>query len=246
MSYGVFAEFYDRLTANVNYPGYARRVDFLIRRFLPSAKSVAELACGTANLGFELERLGYGVIGVDISKPMLDQAEKKISERGSNISLFQQDIRALRLENQVDAAVCSLDALNHLGGLGDIKKAFLSVRNSLNNGGLFIFDMNTPYKHEKILGDNTFVYELPEVYTVWKNEYRPEDISVGITLDFFVKTENGFDRHTESFCERAYKKEIITSALSSCGFETLGTYDELKSCSPSPRTERILYIARRV
>lgn len=248
MSYGAFAEYYDLLTSNVNYPGYARRINSLIKQYRPGADSIIELACGTASLGIELSKLGYSVYGVDISPDMIFLAEKRRTDLGLEncLNLWIQDMRDMSLSVRADVVVCSLDALNHLDCLSDIAKTFCSVRRHLKKDGLFIFDMNTPYKHKNILGCNTFVYDLPQVYAVWQNEYRESDCSVGITLVFFAKHGDVYKRDSESFRERAYSQKTIIKALRSCGFELTGLFDELKKSAPTSRTERILYISRRI
>ena len=246
MSYGAFAEFYDRLTGNVNYAAYARRIDSLIKRYRPESKSIVELACGTMSLGLELAARSFDVLGLDISDDMLKCAEEKMLRCEYSAKVARQDMREIVLPHPADVFVCSLDGLNHLGGMDDVKKTFRAVGGNIKPGGLFIFDMNTPYKHREVLGFNTFVYELPKLYCVWQNEYRERDCSVGITLDIFADSGNGYSRHTEKFRETAYPKESVIRALRECGFAVLGTFDELKSSAPTPRTERILYLARRV
>lgn len=246
MSYGAFAEFYDRLTGNVNYAAYARRVETLIRRYRPESKSIVELACGTMSLGLELAARSFDVLGLDISDDMLKIAEGKISQCEYSAKVARQDMREFELPHPADVFVCSLDGLNHLGGMDDIRKTFRAVRENIKPDGLLIFDMNTPYKHREVLSYNTFVYELPGLYCVWQNEYRERDCSVGITLDIFADSGNGYARHTEKFLETAYPKESVVRALRACGFAVIGMFDELKSSKPTPRTERILYVARRV
>lgn len=246
MSYGVFASYYDALTKNVNYAGYARRVDKLLRQYGITGGTVLDVACGTASLSIELFMLGYSVAGVDISEDMINAAldKKEIHDNiNSGIQLFSQDMRYFSLPLCADAAVCSLDALNHLDSIEDIKKCFLSVRKHLCDGGIFIFDMNTPYKHEHILGDNTFVYDVPEVYAVWQNSFSPEDYTVDMTLDLFANKNGVYERHNENIREKAYRRSVILSALSSCGFEPLDMFDELKNRAPRYDTERILYVA---
>lgn len=46
--------------------------------------------------------------------------------------------------------------------------------------------MNTPYKHREILGQNTFVYDLGDLYCVWQNA-TDDTLLTEITLDFFVR-----------------------------------------------------------
>ena len=245
MSYGAFAEFYDRLTGNVNYAAYARRVNALIKQFRPLSRSIVELACGTLSLGLKLSDLGYNVLGLDLSEDMLKRAVCKTGRR-ENCDVVRQDMREFKLPHPADVFVCSLDGLNHLDGIGDVKRTFRAVRENISTDGLFIFDMNTPYKHRAVLGDNTFVYELTGLYCVWQNEYRECDSSVKITLDIFAEREGGYERSTETFRERAYPKSEVLRALRECGFEAVAEFDELKNCPPTPHTERILYVARRV
>ena len=246
MSYdGGFAGSYDRLTKNVNYRAYADRIDTLIKRYRPGSRCIVELGCGTMSLGIKLYELGYAVSGVDLSDSMLKRAGEKIARRGINIEIFRQDMRMLKLPRPADVFVCSLDGLNHLASLEDVRKTFNSVRHALSPDGLFIFDMNTPYKHRSILGDNTFVYELPGIYCVWQNEFSEADCSVGITIDIFKKNDNGYERSTEKFRERAYPEKDILNALEASGLSPVAQFDELKSSRPTSRTERILYVARR-
>ena len=44
--------------------------------------------------------------------------------------------------------------------------------------------INTIYKHRNVLADNTFVYDLDDVYCVWQNQLY-DDNSVEISLDIF-------------------------------------------------------------
>ncbi len=252
MSYNAFARFYDRLTKNVNYPAYADRIGRILSDLSVKRGLLLDVACGTGNLCIELLRRGYGVFGADLSRDMLDIAASKACSDEfscSSFRLFCCDMT--KLDGilggfNIPAAICSLDSLNHLSGREEIARAFVSVKKCLKKGGVFIFDMNTPYKHRQILGDNTFVYDLPEVYTVWQNRFREEDCSVGITLDFFEKTESGYQRYTEKFRERAYKTDTVLRLLKSCGFEAVGVYDGMKTCAPMPHCERILYVARSI
>ena len=70
---------------------------------------------------------------------------------------------------------------------------------------MFIFDVNTIYKHREILADNSFVYEYPDVFCVWQNSLDEETDTVDIMLDFFEENEDGtYERTSEDFSERAY------------------------------------------
>ena len=160
MSYSYFACVYDLLTENVEY---SRRADYICSLLSENGINgglLLDVACGTGSLCVELSKRGFDVTGIDISGEMLCEAQNKMYESGENILFLRQDMRSLDLYGTVDCAVCTLDSLNHLTSEEDLLRAFKSISLFLEDGGIFIFDMNTPYKHREILADNSFVYEL--------------------------------------------------------------------------------------
>lgn len=244
MSYGIFARYYDLFTKNVNYKAYAEKVDSILTSLASKRGSLVDLACGTCSLGLRLSKMGYSVIGVDLSCEMLSRASKKVSLADERIMLVHQDMCKLRLPKRVDAVVCSLDALNHLSGLEAVKEAFCAVRKNLSYDGVFVFDMNTPYKHKSVLSDNCFVFDSPRAYLGWQNEYNEADCSVDITLDFFIPSGSVYKRYTENFKEIAYEQEVIEKALKECGFELVNCFDDISDNKPCETTQRILYVAK--
>ncbi len=243
MSYGIFASYYDLLTGNVDYKKYAERISELARENGIRSGKLVDLACGTASLSLELEKLGFSVTGIDLSCDMLTYAAQKKYSSGSKINLVQQDMAALSLPGKADVFVCSLDALNHLDCFEFVKMTFRQVAKYLNKNGLFIFDMNTVYKHKYVLADNVFVHDTDEVFLTWQNEYNDMERSVLITLDFFVPDEEeNYIRYSESFKEYAYETDKIVKAIDECGLELRAMYDDLSYESPSDETQRILYV----
>ena len=97
------------------------------------------------------------------------------------------------LPHKVDCCVCSLDSINHLKDIVEVKKCFDCVYNSLNDGGVFVFDVNTVYKHKNVLGNNTFVFDEEDFFLSWDNEYLGDN-TVRILLDFFVYNGKNYDR----------------------------------------------------
>ena len=86
----------------------------------------------------------------------------------------------------------------------------------MEKGGVFLFDMNTPYKHQKVLGDNEFTFEEEDAACVWRNHYNAADRKVEITVDIDYH-ETGEHFH-EEFCEYTYDLATIRAALEKHGF----------------------------
>ncbi len=76
--------------------------------------------------------------------------------------------------------------------------------------------MNTPYKHQKVLGDNAFTFEEEDAACVWRNHYHAADRRVEITVDIDYH-ETGEHFH-EQFCEYTYDLDTIRAALEKYGF----------------------------
>ena len=242
--YNAFAEVYDKLTDNIEYKKRADFISTLFERYGVKGKEpILDLACGTGSLTFELAKRGYDMIGIDSSYAMLSQAQTKKYEENADVLFLCQDMTELDLYGTISGAVCMLDSLNHLSCADDVKKTVEKVGLFMEHGGIFIFDVNTIYKHRKILGNNTFVYDCDEVYCVWQNSLN-EDDSVDISLDIFECDGDAYYRSTEDFTERAYPIEDYKKWLSDAEFEIVHIFDEMSDRELNEKTERAVFVAR--
>ena len=162
--YSFFARFYDELTQNVDYERRAEHFSALLLSYGIKSGTVLDLACGTGTLTSLISARGYDMIGVDSSPDMLSQAQNRAFEEGQNILFLCQQMQTLDLFGKIDAALCTLDSINHLTEPEDVRETFRRLGTFIRPGGMFIFDVNTIYKHREILADNSFVYEYPDVF----------------------------------------------------------------------------------
>lgn len=244
--YSVFARYYDELTANIDYVRRGEYFHEIIKKFKATKENILlDLACGTGSISEVMARLGYDVIGVDNSDEMLGMAIEKKFESGLNIQYLCQDMRKLDMFGTVDVIICALDSINHLANLNDVRKVFEGAAFFCEMNGLFIFDVNTLYKHRKILANNTFTYETDNVYCIWENTLNAETDEVRMNLEFFEREENGlYSRSSESFSEKAYSEEDIEKLLEESGFEVLAKYGDDTFKPPTETSQRIIYAAR--
>ncbi|MGN1417722.1 MAG: class I SAM-dependent DNA methyltransferase, partial [Acutalibacteraceae bacterium] len=209
--YGDFAFYYDTLTDNVDYEKMSSYIHGLLTENGIGEGILLDLACGTGTLSMLLAKKGYEIVGVDASENMLSLAQQKKFECGADAVFLCQKMQELDLFGTVDAAVCTLDSINHVTEESAIREIFRRVSLFMNDQGIFIFDVNTPYKHESILSDNTFVYDMENVFCVWQNTYNEKDRSVRVSLDIFEKDDDDdvYYRRSEEFSERSYELEKI-------------------------------------
>ena len=241
--YDIFARYYDALTANVDYAGRAAYLAELLQRLCHEPGITLDLACGTGSLTLELHKLGFDVYGVDGSIAMLSEAKDKAYDLDADVLFLYQKMQELDLYGTVDTVVCSLDSINHLPGAQQVLETFKRVAFFMNDDGWFIFDVNTPYKHESVLGGNTFVYDLTDVYCVWQNKYNPQNKSVTISLDFFEKMGKNYTRSSERFSEQVYAPEEITDMLQEAGFDHIHIFGDMSFEAPKPDEQRLIFAA---
>lgn len=245
--YNVFSLFYDDLTKNVKYADRAEYILKLFEKFDRKPTLLLDLACGTGNFSVEFAKRDIEVIGVDISEDMLNVAQEKNSELEKPVMYICQPAEELELFGTVDGAVCLLDSLNHITEYDRFKKAIANVALFLEPERLFIFDLNTVYKHEHILGNNSFKLRDKNIKCFWSNAFDKMDNTVTVRLDFEERT-GLFKKqvYSEEFKERAYSDQEIAEALSECDLELLAVYAENTFRPPKNTSQRNIYVTRRI
>ncbi len=246
--YHSFSYFYDKLTSNISYSKRAEYFDMLIKKHNGKKNLLLDLACGTGSLSEEFSRMGYDVIGVDASEEMLNEALDKKFDSGLNIQYLCQDMTKLDMFGTIDVTICALDSLNHLNNIDDVQITFNKVSLFCEPDGLFIFDVNMPYKHQYVLGDNTFIYDVEDVFCVWQNSFDSdsEDYRVDITLDIFGKNENAmYERYYDELSEITFEQSRIEEMLVSAGFTVEAVYDFDTVNPPEKNSEKLVFVARK-
>lgn len=259
--YGAIAHVYEKLNSEIDHKKWADFIEGAFDRFLPHRPElVLDLACGTGTMTRELAKRGYDMIGIDGSADMLSEAYGKnedMPEGARSILYLNQDMREFELYGTVGATVCCLDSINYLLFEDDVRKTFSLVHNYLDPDGLFMFDVNTPYKFENVYSDNAYILEdemadtYPDgevdrynVYCGWQNFYDKESGICDFYLSLFEEKDGAYMRSDEHQQERCYSKETLTSLLRDCGFEVLGIFGGYGFEEPNETTER-WYIAAR-
>lgn len=245
MGYEHLAYSYDLLTKNVDYKHIENYLKDIFKQYNIQFKNsiLLDLACGTGTFSIAFAKAGYEVIGVDNSIEMLMQAREKASERNVDVLFLNQDMLNLDLYGTVDGAICMLDAFNHLDGLAQVEEALKKVSLFLRPKAVFIFDMNTPYKHQTVLGNSAFVLEEDETVCVWQNFYQPKNHLVEMQLDFFEhQQDDRYERYTSEIAECAYETSDIIKACQNVGLKVIATHHEYTNKAPNNQSERITYI----
>lgn len=214
---------------------------------------VVDLGCGTGTLTQLLAEAGYDMIGIDNSREMLNIALTKREKSGKDILYLHQDMREFELYGTAGAIICVCDSMNYLLEEDEIEQTLRLVNNYLYPGGVFIFDFNTIYKYETVIGDATIAENREDCSFIWENYF---DCDSGINeydLTVFVRaTKHGvteedsesFLRFTETHYQRGYTLDMMRSLVEKAGMEFVAAIDADTRGDVWEESERIYVIAR--
>jgi ubiquinone/menaquinone biosynthesis C-methylase UbiE len=245
--YADFAPFYDELMEDVNYQELADYYEELINEHSnpiaePQPPILLDLACGTGTLTALMAKRGWDVIGVDSSQEMLSRTNQH-----PNVSYVCQNMTELDLFGTIHAAVCTFDGLNHLENEDELAESLGRVSLFMESGGVFVFDMNTIYKHETILAENIYIKECDNIYCVWQNSYQGNGV-VDINLNIFAKYYgkfNGYARFDVEITEKAYETDTVRQLCEQAGFDVVAVHNYLTRENPNPKSEKVVYVCKK-
>ena len=243
-AYHALAASYDRLTNDVDYEATVKFYMEILRREGVKPRSVVDLACGTGSVTAILARMGYPVLGVDMSEEMLTEAMSKVMDMENPPRFVCQKLQELKLPRAVDMAVCALDSLDYITDPADCKEAIRRVYKALNPGGIFIFDVNTPEKLRAMDGQ-VFLDEDDDVYCVWRGEFDEETNICTYWMDLFQRQGKAWQRSYEEHREYAYSDEQLRGYLKDAGFTHIEVYADRKFEAPRTGEQRIYFKARK-
>ncbi len=242
-SYTIFSSVYDRLMSDIPYEKWVNNLEKIWEKYGLKPELIVDLCCGSGTMTKLLTEKGLDVIGIDKSFDMLMEAREKLP---TNLFL-NQDMTEFELYGTVDSIVCLCDSLNYLLEEKDVLKTFKLCDNYLNPKGLLIFDVNTKYKFEKELANNTFGGNFEDFSYIWQNFYDSEKMINEYQTTFFMKDDNNlYEKFDEIHHERCYDIETITRLVKESGLELLGVFDENLFDEPKEDSQRLYFVCREV
>ncbi|GHU55571.1 methyltransferase [Clostridia bacterium] len=241
--YKSLARVYDVFMKDVPYEKWAENIAGLFGRYNVSPELVLELGCGTGNVTVPLALRGFSMIGVDISADMLALAQEKALARGVSVLFLNQDMREFELYGTVGACVSVCDCLNYIQKADDLTKIFKLVKNYLDDGGVFLFDLNTEAVFEYLGEIGSFGETLEDSAFICETAYDGKIMEYNVNIFTREKDEN-YTRTNEIHREYPHTLKEIKNCLESANLTYIETLDAQTLELPTPDTRRV-YIASR-
>lgn len=244
-TYNEFARVYDMFMEDTPYEDWITFIDACMKQYNVTPRIVCDLGCGTGKMSRAFAKRGIEVIGIDNSEEMLMVAREKAMDEELDILYLMQDMSEFELYGTVDLIYSACDSMNYLLEEEEVLSTLRWVNNYLEPEGLFIFDINTPYKYKKVLGNQIFAQQTEEAAYIWENYYHEEEGINEFEVSFFIQDEEGkYDRTIENHYQRAYTIEKMKALIEEAGLELVGVYDEYSFNPLNAETVRATFVAR--
>ena len=244
-AYGPLADFYDRLTEDVDYRSL---YGYLMWHFTEGGvklRRLLDMACGTGSLSFQFASRGVETLGMDLSGEMLERAREKAKEfRGTPPQFFQGDMSDFHLSEPVDGLVCMLDSFNYLTDPADGVSALACFYEALAPGGMLIYDIR-PRRQLMAFDGQMFMDETEDVCCIWRTEFDLEENLCFYGMDIFVREGELWRRHREEHYEYAYRLRWLKARMEDIGFRDIRVYGDRTMASPTTEDARVFITARK-
>ena len=230
---------------NMDYTKWAGFVKQVFNREnldIKDCKSL-ELGCGSGNMTLELKRMGFDIIGLDISQEMLQVASEKALSSYMKIMFINQDMVSFQINRSFKGVFSFCDVINYVTEEERLLECFRRVYSCLESGGVFIFDISSEHKLKDMIGNNTFTRNEENLCYIWDNYFEGNQLEMYIT--FFVKQGKLYKRLEERHLQRAYGVEEIKDLLVRAGFKSIESYDDYSFNDINKDTLRISFVAKK-
>ena len=131
---------------------------------IPPNASILDSACGNGRHSESLSKLGYNVIGFDLSKTLLQIAQKNKLINNSKVKYFCSDIRNIPINKSFDVI---LNLFTSFGYFNSDEENFAIVEfasKNMMNGGCFVFDyLNPKYVENNLIESSERIIEKKKI-----------------------------------------------------------------------------------
>lgn len=236
MSYEAFAYYYDSLMDQDFYNDYIKFINDHVKKY----QTVLELGCGTGEIAIRLANQGKNVCATDISKDMLEVAKYKCIDFKADVMLSRVDMCDFAVDTKLDLILCLCDSLNYVTNLKDVENVFQNTYDALKKDGIFIFDIDSMYKMEKILQNYDEENDDEEFYFHWHVDRLAKGY-VKHSVEIIDKVNN--DRVFEEHLQKTYEVDTYRDLLKKVGFNNIEVYSDFSDYKDE--CERVIFICKK-
>ncbi len=190
---------------------------------------ILDCACGTGKHSIAFSKLGFNVVGCDLSIEMVNRAKMNAIASNMKVNFVQADFKSLNkvFNQKFDCVVCIGNSLTHELEEQGLVSALMSMYNVLSETGLVILQMtNIP----KLIRDNTRIF--PVQYQKEPNgdlnlfffvlDFYPTKVTCNIVS--FIERDGSPKFDVASVDYNLISEHKLSSLMFEVGFRNIKTY----------------------
>lgn len=207
--YKIFSKLYDKFMKYSDYGAWENQMEELIKEGKPNGNTLLDIGCGTGELLLRMAK-NYKCDGMDLSEDMLKIAFKKLKHR--EVGLFLGNMIDFDTGKTYDIMVSLFDTVNHILTLDELECHFKSVYKSLNQNGIYIFDVVDRKFMNEMFPNDLFVDNRKDLTCIWEHEIDGGIDYIDAT--YFLKNSRGsWDKFTESYTKKIFTEDEIKKSV---------------------------------
>lgn len=239
-----YSKYYNLLYQDKDYSKESDYIQSLLQKFVPQAKKILELGCGTGKHAKLLNKKGYEVFGIDLSQKMINQA------KSLDVNCSIGDVRSFRVKQKFDAVLSLFHVASYQTSNKDISDFFETASYHLTPKGILIFDVwykdavlaQLPEKRIKKLENDEI--EVTR-YCIPEHIQEQSLVKVHYKIEITDKKSNQKEIIEECHPMRYFSKEEIDSLAELFGISIIAQEEWLTGKNPDKSTWGVCFIGRK-
>jgi ubiquinone/menaquinone biosynthesis C-methylase UbiE len=228
------AEFYDLIYSSFkDYEAETSRIATLIAENRPGARSILDVACGTAeHARLLVQRYGFAVDGLDLDPGFLEIARAKLPSS----TFYHADMTSFELPRRYDVVLCLFSSIGYVRTVENVQRALACFRYHLNPGGAVILE---PWFAPGVLEPGRIFVKTAESKNVALCRMSHNEVDGKLSrlrFEYLIGRSSGIERASEVHELGLFTTEEMHGCFSAAGLTA--TYD------PEGISGRGIFVAR--
>jgi ubiquinone/menaquinone biosynthesis C-methylase UbiE len=202
-------------------------------------KRILDVCCGTGTMAEMLVKEGFNPAGLDLAPGMIEEARRKAKRKKLDIDYWVADASEFALGQKFEGALSFFDSLNNILEPDRLQAAFRSVAAHLEEGGSWIFDMNTAFAFEEAMFDQENLRANAKLRYKWVGDWNEQERIITVNMDFWYGDQEFHEVHRQ----RAYEEAEVRHMLREAGFGEIRVFHSYTLNPPRHRSDRLHYSA---
>lgn len=200
---------------------------------------ILDLCCGYGRHAIPLARMGYLVMGLDLSPVLLAEARRTAQEVGVDVALHQGDMRDIPWREEFDGCVMLGGSFGVFENEADNELVLQGVDKALKPGGRFVLDVANRDKIMRLYRVRDW-QKQGDLLVWFENRFDP----VAGAIHGIVRWQQGNDEGERHNWMRIYTATELAAMLRRVGLEPVAFYGGY-DLSEFTMDTRIIVLARK-